>query len=136
VIKKPLADRITSWALPFFLNALPSRYPLISFLFAMVIIVPFCGWAFNCGCTWPSLGLSDHCNINQAENTAKCPWCMHFSLGLIATGGAVSIGTLCHYLLPQSISPWLRFGLMLISPGLFLLLWSFATPWLLLLMLR
>ncbi len=52
-------------------------------LLAYIVIVPICGWLFNCGCDWPWRGFTRHCNVHIAEEMEKCPWCVNSFLGTI-----------------------------------------------------
>lgn len=51
----------------------------------LIIITPFCGWLFNCGCTWPWAGLDSHCNIHTASQQHQCPWCVSLVFGYLLT---------------------------------------------------
>lgn len=42
-----------------------------------VMIVPICGWLFDCGCDWPWQGFYEHCNAFISESPEKCPWCVN-----------------------------------------------------------
>lgn len=48
-----------------------------------VLIVPICGWLFNCGCDWPWHGFYEHCNAFIAESPDKCPWCVNSFIDII-----------------------------------------------------
>ncbi len=62
-----------------------------------VIMAPFCGWIFACGCSWLWTTAGQLCNIHQAASL-HCPWCSHGTLGMIAPlagffAGAFFIGS-------------------------------------------
>lgn len=67
---------------------------LLGALFALIVIVPFCGLAFNCGCDWPWRGGSSHCNYFAAESLDKCPWCVHTLIGMVAVAGSAGVGAI------------------------------------------
>lgn len=48
-----------------------------------VIMAPFCGWMFACGCSWLWTTAGQLCNVHQASSL-HCPWCSHGTLGMIA----------------------------------------------------
>ncbi|MFH0343218.1 MAG: hypothetical protein ACHBNF_14065 [Chromatiales bacterium] len=72
-------------------------------LFALIVSVPFCGWAFDCGCDWPWRGLATHCNYFAAESQDKCPWCVHTFLGMVAVAGSVAVGAVAGGYRPSSL---------------------------------
>ena len=52
-----------------------------------LLLIPFCGMAFGCGCTWLWDGAAAHCNIFRA-GPPDCPWCAHgTAAGTVATLG-------------------------------------------------
>lgn len=63
-------------------------------LVALIIITPFCGWLFDCGCTWPWAGLESHCNIHNPDVQHQCPWCASTFAGVVSVGLAVLMGFL------------------------------------------
>jgi hypothetical protein len=48
-----------------------------------VIMAPFCGWIFACGCSWLWTTAGQLCNVHQTTSL-HCPWCSHGTLGMIA----------------------------------------------------
>jgi len=53
-----------------------------SIILTIFLILPFCGWMFQCGCgfSWSSYG---ECNIHQS-NVPHCPWCVdRLAVGLV-----------------------------------------------------
>lgn len=48
-----------------------------------VIMAPFCGWMFDCGCSWLWTTAGQLCNVHQTSSL-HCPWCSHGTLGMIA----------------------------------------------------
>jgi len=59
-----------------------------------VLITPLCGLLFDCGCTWPWLGLESHCNIHNSEAEHQCPWCVSIVAGVASVGLAFLVGFL------------------------------------------
>ena len=52
-----------------------------------LLLIPFCGMAFGCGCTWLWEGAAAHCNVFQ-PGPPDCPWCAHGAVaGTVATLG-------------------------------------------------
>lgn len=56
---------------------------------ALIVLTPFCGFLFSCGCTWPWEGLHSHCNYFRVDETSPCPWCENKLLGVLSLGSAV-----------------------------------------------
>ena len=54
---------------------------LTAVVFAAVFVTPYCGYLFECGCTWPWAGLDAHCNIYDAYAEHRCPWCVSLPAG-------------------------------------------------------
>ncbi len=54
---------------------------LTAVVFAAVFVTPYCGYLFECGCTWPWAGLDAHCNIYDAYAEHRCPWCTSLQAG-------------------------------------------------------
>jgi len=54
---------------------------LTAVAFAAVFVTPYCGYLFECGCTWPWAGLDAHCNIHDAYAEHRCPWCASLPAG-------------------------------------------------------
>lgn len=108
------------------LRRLPSWRSLTGIVFGLIILTPFCGYAFACGCTWPGFGLYEHCNIFQPDISPKCPWCQHQTLGLIASAGAPLAAVVAGRLTGRLHTvPGL--GLVLSAPIAFLGLWALIT---------
>lgn len=62
---------------------------------AMVIIItPFCGLLFDCGCNWPWLGLDENCNYYQKQVIHQCPWCRSITAGGVSVGLSFMAGVL------------------------------------------
>jgi hypothetical protein len=59
-------------------------------LIAAVVVTPYCGVLFDCGCTWPWDGLSDHCNVHEEHSEVHCPWCEHLTVG----GGSICLAVI------------------------------------------
>ena len=52
-----------------------------------LLLIPFCGMAFGCGCTWIWDGAAAHCNVFRPGHP-DCPWCAHGAVaGTVATLG-------------------------------------------------
>jgi len=97
--------------------------------FALIVVAPFCDWAFACGCDWPWRGLAGLCNYFDAASQDKCPWCVHTVIGAVAVAGAVMVGGTagaCRFISPA----WTWRTLFAVaSVLLFLLLWAGITHW-------
>ncbi len=95
--------------------------------FALIVIVPFCGWAFDCGCDWPWLGGSAHSNYLAADSQDKCPWCVHTLLGIVAVAGSAAVGAIAGGYWTSSLAwtPVWVVGSVLA----FLLTWAGITHW-------
>ncbi len=55
----------------------------------LIILTPFCGFLFDCGCTWPWSGLESHCNIHDPLAEHQCPWCASLVAGVLSSAAAV-----------------------------------------------
>jgi len=55
---------------------------VLSIALAMLLILPLCGWMFQCGCgfLWSSY---EKCNIHQ-PGVPHCPWCVERNSVLMA----------------------------------------------------
>ena len=49
--------------------------PILLIVFLAVMFSPFCGWMYQCGCTYLWNGADAHCNVHAA-GTPDCPWCV------------------------------------------------------------
>lgn len=96
-------------------------------LFALIVIIPFCGWAFDCGCDWAWLGGSAHCNYFAASSQDKCPWCVHTLLGMVAVAGSAAVGAIAGGHRPTSLA-WAPLRVVT-SVLAFLLIWARITHW-------
>ncbi len=96
-------------------------------LFALIVIVPFCGWTFDCGCDWPWRGGSAHCNYFAADSHDKCPWCVHTFLGMVAVAGSAAVGAIAGGY--RSSSPAWAALRVVASVLVFLLTWAEITHW-------
>jgi|GEM_PF-554370 len=47
-----------------------------------ILVTPYCGLLFGCGCSWPWSGLAAQCSFFQPESTIVCPWCEHALAGI------------------------------------------------------
>jgi hypothetical protein len=63
----------------------------VSFFTMVIIVTPFCGFLFDCGCNWPWLGLNASCNYYQ-HVIHKCPWCASKVAGLFSVGLSIIAG--------------------------------------------
>ena len=57
-----------------------------------IAITPLCGVFFGCGCTWPVIGFTDHCNVYDQAATLVCPWCKDLILGTVITLLSITVG--------------------------------------------
>ena len=71
-------------------------------LASLVLMTPLCGLMFDCGCTWPWMGLDSHCNIHDQAAMHQCPWCVSLLAGMVSLGLAVIVGLLLAVKLPKS----------------------------------
>ena len=58
-------------------------------LVSLIILTPYCGFLFDCGCTWPWSGLESHCNIHDPLAEHQCPWCASLISGVLSSAAAV-----------------------------------------------
>lgn len=69
----------------------------------LVAVTPFCGAVFDCGCTWPWLGLDEKCNFYRQQLIDTCPWCRSIIAGGLSVGLALLAGVLAPWSpLPQA----------------------------------
>lgn len=69
--------------------ALPAA---LAFALVAVVLLPLCGVAFGCGCSWPFFGGSEHCNMHNPA-PPHCPVCTQpwsYGLGFSASLYALS----------------------------------------------
>lgn len=69
-----------------------------------IVITPLCGVMFQCGCTWPGLGLDAGCNIHDIKAQHQCPWCASPLTGWLSAGFAASIGIIASIFPPSWIT--------------------------------
>ena len=74
---------------------------LIVFIIASIALTPYCGWLFDCGCTWPWAGLDADCNNHKPGTVHKCPWCGNYVKGFISTTLTMGCATLITYVLAR-----------------------------------
>jgi hypothetical protein len=58
-------------------------------LISLIILTPYCGFLFDCGCTWPWRGLESHCNIHDPLAEHQCPWCASLLSGVLSSATSV-----------------------------------------------
>ena len=63
-------------------------------IIGLIVITPFCGLLFDCGCSWPWAGLESNCNFHKEDAAYHCPWCEYPVAGLGSTLLAVFSGVL------------------------------------------
>lgn len=63
-------------------------------IIGLIVITPFCGLLFDCGCSWPWAGLESNCNFYKEGAAYHCPWCEYPVAGLGSTLLAVCSGVL------------------------------------------
>jgi hypothetical protein len=63
-------------------------------IIGLIVITPFCGLLFDCGCSWPWAGLESNCNFHKEGATYHCPWCEYPVAGLGSILLAVCSGVL------------------------------------------
>jgi hypothetical protein len=63
-------------------------------IIGLIVITPFCGLLFDCGCSWPWTGLESNCNFYKESAAYRCPWCEYLVVGLGSTLLAVFSGVL------------------------------------------
>ncbi len=74
------------------MNPGKSSKAAVTGIVAAIAITPLCGVFFGCGCTWPVIGFTDHCNIYSQAATLVCPWCKNWILGTVITLLSITIG--------------------------------------------
>jgi len=68
------------------------------FIATSIALTPYCGWLFDCGCTWPWAGLDADCNNHKPGTLHKCPWCGNYVKGIISSTLAIGSATLIAYM--------------------------------------
>ena len=63
-------------------------------IIGLIVITPFCGLLFDCGCSWPWAGLESNCNFHMEGAAYHCPWCEYPVAGLGSALLAVCSGVL------------------------------------------
>jgi hypothetical protein len=63
-------------------------------IIGLIVITPFCGLLFDCGCSWPWAGLESNCNFHKEGAAYHCPWCEYPVAGLESALLAVCSGVL------------------------------------------
>lgn len=58
-------------------------------LITLIILTPYCGFMFDCGCSWPWDGLESNCNVHDPLAEHHCPWCASLVSGVLSS--AVSV---------------------------------------------
>jgi len=61
-------------------------------ILVLILITPFCGFLFDCGCTWPWSGLDSKCNFYKQNTIHKCPWCASWITGWLSVGVSIASG--------------------------------------------
>ena len=61
-------------------------------IIVLILVTPYCGFLFDCGCTWPWSGLDSKCNFYQHNAVHKCPWCASLITGWLSVGVSVVSG--------------------------------------------
>ena len=97
---------------------------LIVFIAAALFITPYCGWLFDCGCTWPWAGLDSDCNNFKPAALHKCPWCGNYIKGFISTTLTIGGATAIAFKLDQS-----GMATRLLSGAVVFLITGFITGW-------
>ena len=73
-IKKAIATKAKRWS------------AMITLIITLIIVTPFCGFLFQCGCDWPWSGLDARCNYYYKTNAVQqCPWCASMITGIFST---------------------------------------------------
>ncbi|MBI4484198.1 MAG: hypothetical protein HY652_15085 [Acidobacteria bacterium] len=80
-----------------------------SWILAALLVVPYCGWLFGCGCTWIWAGAVDRCNIHQ-PTVPHCPWCAHGKPGFSLAAVLIGVGQAVVIALMGRTSFWMRIG--------------------------
>lgn len=62
---------------------------LSTVIVSLIILTPYCGFMFDCGCTWPWSGLESHCNIYDPLAEHQCPWCASLISGVLSSAASV-----------------------------------------------
>ncbi len=75
---------------------------ILTIICILLLLTPFCGWLFSCGCTWPGLGLADHCNYVIQQTGPKCPWCVSSLSAVAIIGFATLIAAWVSFQLPTT----------------------------------
>lgn len=79
-IKKAITTKAKRWS------------AIITLIITLIIVTPFCGFLFQCGCDWPWSGLDAKCNYYKLNAVQQCPWCASMITGLFSTGLAIIAG--------------------------------------------
>lgn len=65
---------------------------IITLLTGLIVVTPFCGVLFSCGCEWPWSGLEKFCNVHDPRTVHQCPWCISLFAGGMSFGVALLLG--------------------------------------------
>jgi hypothetical protein len=79
-IKKAITTKAKRWS------------AMITLIITLIIVTPFCGFLFQCGCDWPWSGLDARCNYYKPNAVQQCPWCASMITGFFSTGLAIIAG--------------------------------------------
>jgi hypothetical protein len=102
-------------------------YSVVGVVYALVVVTPFCGFAFACGCDWPWNGLAAHCNYFFPEAAEKCPWCRHTPVGVLAVVGAALVGAYAPRCFIGRARRMVRRLSLTAAPPAFLMVWAALT---------
>lgn len=77
-------------------------------IIALILVTPFCGLLFACGCTWPWSGFFISCNYFDPAAEHRCPWCISALSGWMSVGLSIAfgmIGSLLAFTTPAHQNP-------------------------------
>jgi hypothetical protein len=63
----------------------------IAVVTASLLMTPFCGFMFRCGCSWIWTTAAAHCNIHHSM-PPHCPWCSYGDIGYFLPYAGFIIG--------------------------------------------
>ena len=76
-----------------YFNSRPKKTAVVfTGILLLILVMPLCGFLFDCGCSWPWSGLDSKCNFHKQHTLHKCPWCASWITGWLSVGVSIASG--------------------------------------------